>query len=91
MQASRCAAWHLCEASTFRRLIFEDFKLYNPKLNSSKDLIQESGATPNRCIYTVPLFDQFSETTLSNFMPGYLVPEIEYSANLLQTEKIQIT
>jgi hypothetical protein len=27
MQVSRCIAWHLREASTFRRLTFEDFKL----------------------------------------------------------------
>jgi hypothetical protein len=27
MQASHCAAWHLHETSTFRRLVFEDFKL----------------------------------------------------------------
>jgi hypothetical protein len=27
MQASRWAAWHLCEESTFWRLVFEDFKL----------------------------------------------------------------
>jgi hypothetical protein len=29
----------------------------------------------------VPLFDQLSEKELNNFMPEYLVPEIEYSAN----------
>jgi hypothetical protein len=47
--------------------------------------------TPNRCTYTVPLFDQFSEKALNNFMPEYLVPETEYSANSSQTRKIQIT
>jgi hypothetical protein len=62
--------------------MFEDFKLYTPELNSPKDLIGESGATPHRCTYTMPLFDQFSEKALSNFMPYYLVPEIDYSANL---------
>jgi hypothetical protein len=46
------------------------------ELNSSKDLIQESGATPNRCTYTVLLFDQFVENALNNFIPEYLVPEI---------------
>jgi hypothetical protein len=50
-----------------------------------------SGATTNKCTYTVPLFDQFSEKALSNFMPEYLVPEIEYSTNSSQTRKIQIT
>jgi hypothetical protein len=56
MQASRCATWHLREASTFWRFTFEDFKLYTAELNSLKDLIWESrgGATPNRCTYTVP-------------------------------------
>jgi hypothetical protein len=39
----------------------------------------------------VPLFDQFSEKALNNFIPEYLVPEIEYSANLSRTRKIQIT
>jgi hypothetical protein len=68
--------------------MLEDFKLYPPKLNSLKDLIRESGATPNRCTYTVPLFDQFSEKALNNFMLEYLVPKIEYSANSSQTRKI---
>jgi hypothetical protein len=27
----------------------------------------------------VPLFDQFGENALVNFMPEYLIPEIEYS------------
>jgi hypothetical protein len=39
----------------------------------------------------MPLFDQFGEKTLNNFMPAYLVPEIEYLAKLSQTRKIQIT
>jgi hypothetical protein len=91
MQASRCAAWHLREASTFWRLTFEYFKLYTPELNSLKDLIRESGATPNRCTYTVPLFNQLDQKALSDFLPEYLVPEIEYSANLSQTRNIQIT
>jgi hypothetical protein len=52
MQASRCIAWHHREASTFRGLTFEDFEPYTQKLNSLKDLIQESGYTPNRCTYT---------------------------------------
>jgi hypothetical protein len=39
----------------------------------------------------VRLFDQLDEKALNKFMPKYLVPEIEYSANLLQTRKIQIT
>jgi hypothetical protein len=43
------------------------------------------------CTYTVPLFDQYGEKALNNFMPEYLVLEIEYSANLSQTRKIQIT
>jgi hypothetical protein len=30
----------------------------------------------------VPLFDQFIEKALNNFMSEYLVPEIEYSTNL---------
>jgi hypothetical protein len=75
----RC--WHLHEASTFWRLTSEDFKLYTPELNSSKNLIWESGATPNRCTYTVPLFDQLGKKALNNLMLEYLVPEIEYSAN----------
>jgi hypothetical protein len=29
----------------------------------------------------VPLFDQSGEKAHSNFMPEYLVPEIEYPAN----------
>jgi hypothetical protein len=71
--------------------MFEDFKLQSPELNSPKDSIRESGTTSNRCTYTVPLFDQFGEKALNNFMLQYLVPEIEYSANLSQTRKIQIT
>jgi hypothetical protein len=39
----------------------------------------------------VPLFDQFGEKALNNFMPKYLVLEIEYSANSSQTSKIQTT
>jgi hypothetical protein len=39
----------------------------------------------------VSLFDQFGEKTLSNLMPEYLVPKIEYSANSSLTRKIQIT
>jgi hypothetical protein len=91
MQVPRCAAWHLHEATMFQRSTFEDFKLYTPELNSLKDLIQESEATPNRCTYTVPIFNQFGEKALSNFMPKYLVPKTEYSTNLSQTRKIQIT
>jgi hypothetical protein len=53
----------------FQDLTFRDVKLYTPKLNSPKDLIRESGATPNRCTYTVPIFDQFDEKELNNFMP----------------------
>jgi hypothetical protein len=87
MQASWCTAWHLREASKFWRLTFEDFKLQTPELNFLKDLIQESGATPNRCTYPVPIFDQFSEKELNNFMLEYLVPEIEYSTNSSQTWK----
>jgi hypothetical protein len=37
----------------------------------------------------VPLFDQFSEKALSNFMPKYFIPEIEYLANSSWTRKIQ--
>jgi hypothetical protein len=43
------------------------------------------------CTYTVPLFDPFGKKTLINFMPEYLVLKIECSANLSQTQKIQIT
>jgi hypothetical protein len=75
----------------FQRLTFKDFKLYTPELNSLKDLIRELEAIPNRCTYTVPLFDQFDEKALNNLMPEYLVPKIEYSANLSWTRKIQIT
>jgi hypothetical protein len=39
----------------------------------------------------VPLFDQFGEKAVNNFMPEYLISKIEYSANSLQTRKIQIT
>jgi hypothetical protein len=39
----------------------------------------------------VPLFYQFGEKAVSNFMPEYLVPKIEYSANSSMTRKIQIT
>jgi hypothetical protein len=91
MQASHCAAWHLHEESTFWRLTSKDFKLETPELNSPKDLIQESGATPNRCTYAVPLFDQLAKKALSKFMPEYLVPKIEYSANSSLTRKIQMT
>jgi hypothetical protein len=77
-----------CLVPPASRLTFEAFKLYTPELNSLKDLIWESGATPNRCTYTVPLFDQFSEKALNNFMPEYLVPEIEYSAKFSRTMKI---
>jgi hypothetical protein len=55
------------------------------------DLIRESGATPNRCTYVVPLFDQLGKKALSDFMPKYLVLEIEYLANSTRTRKIQIT
>jgi hypothetical protein len=71
--------------------MFEDFKLWTPELNAPKDLIWESGATPNRCTYMVPLFNQFGEKALSNFILEYLVPEIEYLVNLSWTRKIQIT
>jgi hypothetical protein len=49
------------------------------------------GAIPNKCTYMVPLFDQFGEKALTNFIPEYLVPEIEYLANLSHTRKIQMT
>jgi hypothetical protein len=39
----------------------------------------------------VPLFDQLGEKALSDFVSEYLVHEIEYSANSLQTRKILIT
>jgi hypothetical protein len=39
----------------------------------------------------MPLFDQLGEKALCDFMPEYLVLEIEYSTNSLQTRKIQIT
>jgi hypothetical protein len=39
----------------------------------------------------VPLFDQLGKKALYDFMPEYLVPEIEYSANSIRTRKIQIT
>jgi hypothetical protein len=68
--------------------MFEDFKLKTLELNSPKDLIRASGAIANRCTYPMPLFDQFIEKTLNNFMPEYLVPKIEYSANSSQTRKI---
>jgi hypothetical protein len=51
------------------------WRLQTPKLNSPKDLIRVSGATPSRCTYVVHLFDQISEKALSDFMPEYLVPE----------------
>jgi hypothetical protein len=76
MQASCCAAWILREPSTFQRFTFEDFKLWTPELNSPKDLIPESRATPNRCTYLVPLFDHLSEKALSDFMPEYLISEL---------------
>jgi hypothetical protein len=57
MQASHCTAWYLREASTFQKFTFEDFKLWTLELNSQKDLIQESNATSNKCIYAVPIFD----------------------------------
>jgi hypothetical protein len=60
----------------FQRFTFEDFKLYTPELNSLKDLIRESGATPNMCTYAVPLFDQLTEKALNSFMLEYLVPEL---------------
>jgi hypothetical protein len=43
------------------------------------------------CTFAVPLFDQFGEKALNNFMSEYLVPKIEYSANSSLTRKIQIT
>jgi hypothetical protein len=76
MQVSCYAAWYLHEASTFQRFMFEDFKIKTPELNSLKDLIRESGTTPNRCIYAVPLFDQLGKKAHSNFVPEYLVPEL---------------
>jgi hypothetical protein len=39
----------------------------------------------------VPLFNQFGEKALNNFMPEYLVPENAYSKNSSRTRKIQIT
>jgi plasmid maintenance system killer protein len=38
----------------------------------------------------VPIFNQFGEKTLNNFMLEYLVSEIEYSTNSSLTRKIQI-
>jgi hypothetical protein len=43
------------------------------------------------CTYMVPLFDQFGEKVLNNFMLEYLVSEIEYSVNSSRTRKIMIT
>jgi hypothetical protein len=62
-----------------KHLHFEDshLKTLNSRLSSSpKGLIHESRATTNRCTYVVPLFDQFGEKALSNFMTEYLVVEI---------------
>jgi hypothetical protein len=36
----------------------------------------------------VPLFNQFGEKAISNFMLEYLVPEIEYLANSSRTREI---
>jgi hypothetical protein len=69
IQTSCCATWHLREASTFWRFMFEDFKLQTPELNSLKDLIRESEATPNRCTYAVPLLDQLGKKALNDFVP----------------------
>jgi hypothetical protein len=33
-------------------------------------------ATPNRCTYAVPLFDQLGAKALSDFLPEYLVSEL---------------
>jgi hypothetical protein len=59
MQASRCATWHQCEAFTFWRFTFDDFKLWASELNSLKDLILESGlhliGAPMRCPYSIDL------------------------------------
>jgi hypothetical protein len=41
-----------------------------------EDLIRESEATPNRCTYAVPLFDQLGEKALSDFVLEYLVPKL---------------
>jgi hypothetical protein len=40
-------------------------------------------AKRNRCTHTVPLFHQFGEKALRNFMPEYLVSKIKYSVNSL--------
>jgi hypothetical protein len=40
------------------------------------------------CTYTVPLFNQFIEKALNNFMLEYLVTKIEYSVNSSRTRKI---
>jgi hypothetical protein len=39
----------------------------------------------------VPLFDQFGKKALNNFMPEYLIPEIEYLTISSRTRKIKIT
>jgi hypothetical protein len=34
------------------------------------------GATPNRCTYAVPLFDQLGEKAINDFVSEYLVPQL---------------
>jgi hypothetical protein len=53
-----------------------DFKLYTLELNSLKDLIQESRATPNRCTYAVHLLEQLGEKALIDFVAEYFTPEL---------------
>jgi hypothetical protein len=84
-----CCPFRICPSVSY--LCFRSFPQFclfflDLALNSG-----ESRVTPNRCTYTVPLFDQFSEKAFNKFMPEYLVPEIEYSTNLSQTRKIQIS
>jgi hypothetical protein len=73
MQMSRCVAWHLQI-----HLYFKDshLKTLDSRVKFSEKFNSKVKATPNRCTYMVPLFDQLGEKALNDFMPEYLVPEL---------------
>jgi hypothetical protein len=82
MQALWCTAWHLCEAYIFQRLMFEDFKLWTPKLNFLKDLIWESGlhliGAPIRCPYSINLVKKHLTTSCQSIQSLKLSRQIHH-------------
>jgi hypothetical protein len=78
--------------TTTMHLKLEDFNLYTPELNySSKDLIWESDATPNRCTYSIISAKNalgLHDWALNDFVFGYLIPSLSTQTTSSTTRKI---